>query len=723
MKPWLAPQWFCRLLEALLKRLTPKPDLVSPLREEISALRRIVAERVGGTVEQANRKYLAILSDLAEARQMAGIGPWSVSPAAMRTTEALLKEAQLSLRETQADGSIGATGDINLMLNTVQWRRDLQLSFLEFSRWGIQQIILICRLYYIKNPIFRRLCDVIADYVFARGVEVSTSDPNATAVWDDFVQRNKSVFGQVALVEAQKAKAYDGNLFWCFFADSTDSGQVDCRRIDATEIQEIVVNPEDRTEAWFYRRMWTQPNMDSDFKSMGNVDQERWYPSLAYSQKRGRAAMPEAIRNIPVERDAPIYHRRCGAVAQWLFGCPEFFPMVDWCRESRLLLEACASIKQSLMQIGMIVTTKGGQQAISGIKQQLGTTVGPNTNLWDQNPPAVPGATMVSGPGTDIKAFDSSKGGGDPKDADPYIRMCVIVAGVPETFVSILGNSNLATATSLDRPTETNFLKKQEEWREDLTTICGYVLGVSAGAPSGRLRESAGVAKLQIQECRRRIGSHGEVVYEAFSKDPSKLEIRVNFPNIREGDTPALVDACIKAGTLGAGGGQVLGIDEKALVRRLYDLVGIENGDELAEAQYPEATYKTDRTLDSDIPANIEATIHAITLGNRQGQALGIDEKTGMIKLMTQLGIANPEKIANQMYPPGEYDPDRTKEVEPPPASLLNKADVGQPITPTDGEQPETVPAEPAPDAVTEALRRVHEATGRVARRWTPNSR
>ena len=42
-------------------------------------------------------------------------------------------------------------------------------------------------------------------------------------------------------------------------------------------------------------------------------------------------------------------------VARWLFGCPEFFPMGDWCREARLLLEACASIKQSLMQIGLTI--------------------------------------------------------------------------------------------------------------------------------------------------------------------------------------------------------------------------------------------------------------------------------------------------------------------------------------------------------------------------------
>jgi hypothetical protein len=180
-----------------------------------------------------------------------------------------------------------------------------------------------------------------------------------------------------------------------------------------------------------------------------------------------------------------------------------------------------------------------------------------------------------------------------------------MVAGVPETFLADVSTGNLATATSLDRPTETVFLEKQEAWREDLLTIAAYVLRVSSGAASGRLREAAAVKSgLQIVECRKRKTPRGYTVYEAFDVRPGKVELRCNFPAIREGDIGALVTATVKAMTLGQPG--VNGIDVKAGVRKLYDLVGIENGDELAEEQYPEGEYDPDRTAEPEEPASAE---------------------------------------------------------------------------------------------------------------------
>jgi hypothetical protein len=172
-----------------------------------------------------------------------------------------------------------------------------------------------------------------------------------------------------------------------------------------------------------------------------------------------------------------------------------------------------------------------------------------------------------------------------------------MVSGVPETFLADVSTGNLATATSLDRPTETVFLEKQEAWVEDLTVICAYVLKVSAGAPSGRLKEAAR-HPLRITECGRKALPDGRLVYEAFS-DPAesgRIEIQVNFPAIREGDVPALVTATVEAMTLGSRGGQVVGIDEKVGVTKLYDLLGIEGGVELAEEQYPEDEYDPDRS-------------------------------------------------------------------------------------------------------------------------------
>ena len=90
-----------------------------------------------------------MMAEVAESQTVAGAGPWLGSPAG--------RERIATLREVANVGAQGATGDIELALQNVEWRREVNSSWMEFSRWGIQQIILIARLYYIKNPIIRRI--------------------------------------------------------------------------------------------------------------------------------------------------------------------------------------------------------------------------------------------------------------------------------------------------------------------------------------------------------------------------------------------------------------------------------------------------------------------------------------------------------------------------------------------------------------------------------------
>lgn len=585
--------------------LTPKPDPIPQLEADNRTLRALLEHFVREEdVRTSRASYLRMVSELAEAAQMSGTGPWTISPQTAKATEALIDAARdgVDLKEALGDSAIGASGDINLMLQNIQWKRDIHLSWLEFSRWGIQQIILISRLYYLKKPIIRRLIDVCAAYVFARGVEVTTSDEKANETLQAFFERNKKVLGQNALIEHEKRKDYDGNLFFAFFPDPAD-GQTDVRLIDATEMQEIITDPDDSDTPWYYRRSWAQRIFDPKY-GVSIENREAWYPAIDFEP----ADKPEKIRELPVMWETPVYHRKCGAVGKWLFGCPRIYPALDWARAAEEYLTACASLQQSLAQIGLIITTKGGQQAIEGAKAQLSTTVGPNTNLWDVNPSAVPGSTFVSGAGTELKAMNLNGAGLDPEKVRQYKLQPCMVAGVPETFLADVSTGNLATATSLDRPTETIFLEKQESWREDLVTIATFVLHRAIGAPKGKLSESHGFGRrVQIMECARHIGPRGEVVYEAFAKQPDKIEVKVNFPAIREGDLKELVAATVEAMTLNNKGGQVVGIDEKAGVLKLYDLLGIENGAELAEDQYPEGKYDPDRTA-QEIPAPIMPT-------------------------------------------------------------------------------------------------------------------
>ena len=577
---WLAAAW---------RKLNPR-DPLPVLRSENRALTQALSESQALQVAQ-QREAREYLSELIEAQAMCGAGPWAPgNPSNYAALSPPLREA-LQLREAGPVGDVsplGAYGLYELLLQNVNWQREINYSWLEFTRWGIQQIILISRLYYVKNPIVRRLVDVCAQYVFARGVDVSTEDDDANDVIKSLFQRNRKVLGHVALTALQRAKLYDGNLFFVFFPDPA-TGDCDLRIIDATEIQDIRADPEDADVPQYYQRIWTQRAFDPASASQATKTMQAWYPAIGYDPP----AKPATIGEYPVMWDSPVYHQKFGNVGKWLFGCPLVYPMLDWAKEARRYLEACASIAQSLSQFALQFTTKGGQQAIEGIKQQMETQVGPGAPIWDTNPPAVAGASFISGPGTVMSAFKTQGAGMDPEKVRQYKLMCCAVLGLPETFLGDVSTGNLATATSLDRPTETVFLSIQEEWVECLTVIASFALSRSLRAPKGKLREALLSRRIEpgiveIREAARVFSPDGRWRYEAAkSSAPNTIEIQVDFPSIREGDSVAETNAIVAAMTLNNKGGQIVGIDEKEGVKLLYRSRGVEKGDEIAEQQYP----------------------------------------------------------------------------------------------------------------------------------------
>jgi hypothetical protein len=599
-------QRFSRWLVSAWRRLNPR-DPVPALREENRALREIASD-AQSTRERQLADARRFLAEMVEAQAMCGAGPWGPGDVdAFAHASKPLQEA-LQLKEAGPVGDVsplGAYGLYELLLQNVNWQREINYSWLEFTRWGIQQIILITRLYYIKNPIIRRLVDVCAQYVFARGCDITSEDPDANDAIKAFLERNKRVLGRCALMEAEKSKDRDGNLFWVFFTDKS-TGDVDVRMIDATEIQDIWTDPGDADVPWLYQRIWTQRAHDPASGAQATKTQQAWYPAVDYSPPD----QPDQINGHPVMWDTPVYHRKVGQVGKWLFGCPRLYPAIDWAKEARRRLEACASQAQSLAQFAIDVTTKGGQQGIEGWKQQMQTQVGPGAPIWDPNPPAVAGSTIIHGPGSKIEAFQGAKAEMDPERVRWYIIMCCMVKGLPPTFLGDMQTSNLATATSLDRPTETVFLSLQEEWIEDLTTIVSFALSKSLRAPNGKLREAcANPGAITIRGQARALDSQGRMRYvekKALAKGDD-IEVRVDFPAIREGDIPAQITATVAAMTLGNRGGQIVGIDEKAGVLELSRLVDLPEPEETVDAQYPPTgkdKYNPNR-VEKDLPAPI----------------------------------------------------------------------------------------------------------------------
>ena len=585
-----------RFLRALLQRCYEAIRPTKDYSEENRVLRQLLARLTPDESTQFHR-FREMASELVEARLMCGSGPSFGSPgpellqAANRTMIRIQEAALGGLRENMTPVSAnGAFGDIELALQNVDWRREINMSWLEFSRWGIQQIILISRLYYMKQPLMRRAIDVVAAYVFGRGVEVTSTDDDANDTLNDFFERNRGTFGSNALLASQRSKSMDGNLFWAFFSDTADKGTVDARRIDATEIQEIITDPDDCDKEQYFKRVWTAKVFNLTSGSSSTETQTCWYPAMGFERPDGA---PDKIGNDPIMWDTPVLHRKHGAVAKWHFGCPEGYPALEWIKTGARYMQACATLAASHAQIAWDVTTKGGQGAIEGTKQQLQTQVNaqPGSQIWDTNPTPVNASVLVKGPGTEWKMVNARGQGLDPKEGLTYNVYIGNVFGIPPTWLGDMETSNLSTATTLDRPTELGMRCRQTEWEDDLTVIAKYVLEVSSGAPSGKLREALdrrNLSKVICIEAPRKTLSNGQRVYdEAATPKPDEIHIRVTFPAIREGDLPQLVTAITDAMTLQNKGGQIVGIDEKVGDRLLYEAFGVEDADDVLEAQFP----------------------------------------------------------------------------------------------------------------------------------------
>jgi hypothetical protein len=140
-------------------------------------------------------------------------------------------------------------------------------------------------------------------------------------------------------------------------------------------------------------------------------------------------------------------------------------------------------------------------------------------------------------------------------------------------------------------------------------------------------------------------------VYEASQSRPDdQIQLKCNFPAIREGDMPANVKAIAEAMTLDNKGGQVVGIDEKVGVGLLYEQLGVADYGDVLDEQYPETgddKYDPSRTkepLPPPIPKALpdpggvpqapggedpKPSGHVVTAAERFVRALGVLAKNG----------------------------------------------------------------------------------------------
>jgi hypothetical protein len=460
------------------------------------------------------------------------------------------------------------------VLYSSEWRMMTMQADQEFSRAGMRQITELARIMRLKNPVIKRGVKIQRLYVWAQGVNISAVEPKINDVVQAFLddERNKAeLTSHQARGERETDLQQDGNLFFRFHVNQIN-GRIRVSSIDPQEIDDIICNPEDKKEPWFYRRSWVQKGLDGSTKQ-----HTAYYPDWRFTPRpdlRGRIT-DQISRSqgaaVPVEWDTPVYHIAVNRMGR--FGVPEFYAANDWALAYKSFLEQLASVWQALARWAAKLTTKGGKRGVVAAKSKLNTTLGSSAGGEETNPPPVTGATFIASEGVDLQPFRTAGATMSAEDGRRLLLMTIMDFGFPETFFGDASVGSLATAKSLDRPTELQIMDRQALWRDIHSDIIGYALLWAVKAPQGPLRSVARVVPEK----------DGEQVREVLTwNDDIDPTVTIDFPSIIQHDTKEAISAIIDAQTL-AGRSEGAGIPLETAVRRLVSELGINDVDAVME--------------------------------------------------------------------------------------------------------------------------------------------
>ena len=467
---------------------------------------------------------------------------------------------------------------LEMALETDGWRTLAGGSEQEFSRQGLRTIAELARLNYLKNPIVQRAVDVKRYYVWGQGWTVKAGDADVQAAIDAFLNDTKNddaLTGHEARMQMEIELQCDGNLFLCLFVNQL-TGRVRVRNLPFAEVDDILYNPDDAKEPWYYRRVWVETRTDMQSGLAVSERRSAYYPDWRFSP----VARPATIGGAPVQWDTPVYHVKVGGFSNWRFGVPEIYDLLDWARAYKDFLEDWASIVRAYRRFAFQLSTPGSKSAVAAAKARLSTGI-----ASEGNPAPIAGSTFVAGEGYNLQPVRTSGATVSAEDGRRLLLMVAAGSGLPETFFGDASIGTLATAKSLDRPTELLMMDRQQLWRDVFANLFEYVLRWAVKAPQGALRSLGRVSRyVEDEQYEEHLTWNADI----------EGEVTIEFPSLLQHDVSAQVAAIVQAATLGQAGTPAGTIDMPTLSRMLLVSLGAPDAEQIVAALFP----------DGDVPAD-----------------------------------------------------------------------------------------------------------------------
>lgn len=358
----------------------------------------------------------------------------------------------------------------------------------EFDRNGLDAIARNCRVMAVASPLIKRGLAVRAGYIWGGGVAVDARDPEVAEVVSDFWtdESNQAAFtSSQAQEENERVLGTDGNFFLALFTNRL-TGRVQVRSTPFAEVRDVILNPEDRDDPWFYLREWTTTTFGTGSNGLtqsSTTTAKALHPALGYRPR----VRPKSIDGILVEWDTPMVHVPVNRLDGTKWGIPDAYSSLPWARAYEGFLTDWAKLVKSLSRFAWRLSgdkASKAQKAARTIAGAIPTAITAAAGTSDA------GAAAAYGPGAHLEAIPKSGATIDSESGKPLASMAAAGLGLPVTMLlADPGTTGArAVAETLDRPTQNEMGMRRSLWGSLIETVTGYVIDQAVRAPQGSLR-------------------------------------------------------------------------------------------------------------------------------------------------------------------------------------------------------------------------------------------
>lgn len=275
-----------------------------------------------------------------------------------------------------------------------------------------------------RNPVGKRIVDIIPQFVLGRGVVGSTKHAQGQEAWDDYWKRNK--MRQRSRLILKELLIY-GEVFLRYFKQR--DGLV-VRSLDPSTIWDIVTNPDDIEDVLYYHQQY----------SILNTSPVPWASTTLFPGTL-------IIRQIPAK---DIDHFKINATSSEKRGRSQLYAILGWLLRFKEFANDRVLLNKMRAMFALDVAVKGDPNDVASAEAQFATPPGP-------------GAVMVHNDAVTVEYKNANNNANEAKtDAEMILKIIAVGAGVSQQFLGVTDNATRAGALIQTEPDVKNFEMYQE---------------------------------------------------------------------------------------------------------------------------------------------------------------------------------------------------------------------------------------------------------------------